>query len=567
MNQIKCPSCHKAFTIDEASYAEVLNQVRSKEFEMEVHEKLAQAEAAHRKNLELEEEKAKSVLNDELAKKELEISQLQNKIENFDTEKELVTKDIQATMQEQINELKEANEKLINDVKDVESRKKLEMTEKIADKDRALAELNSKLQRKIENFDNEKELATKDVQATMQEQVDELKELNKKLINDVKDVESRKKLEMTEKMADKDRALAELNSKLQRRIENFDNEKRIVKQDVEAGMQKQINELKELNGLLTSRVKEVETKKKLEIAEKMADKERALAEVNSKLTLQEKEVALEKSVLKEKYELQLRQKEDEVAFYKDFKAKQNIKLLGESLEQHCEVEFNRLRMTAFPGAVFGKDNDATSGTKGDYIYREFDDHDVEVISIMFEMKNEADMTATKKKNEDFFAKLDKDRNDKGCEYAIMVSMLEQENELYNNGIVDVSYAYPKMYVIRPQFFIPIITLLRNAALNSLAYKNEVALMRQQNIDVTNFEAELDMFRKGFSYNYEQAGKRFKEAIDGIDKTMSQLQRTKDALLASDRQLRLANDKADGLTVKKLVRNSPTMKAKFDALKE
>ena len=567
MNQIICPGCSKAFTIDEASYAEILNQVRSKEFDQEIREKLTQAEAKHQKDLELEGVKAKNILSDELAKKELEISGLQSKIDKFDSEKELATKDVQATMQEQINELKDANKKLMNDVKDVENKKNLELTEKLADKERAIAELNSKLQSKIENFDNEKELATKDVQASMQEQINELKDANDKLVADAKDVESRNKLELTKQLADKERALVELNSQLQSKIENFDNEKALATKDVQETMQKQINGLKEANAELTNKVEAVESKKNLEMTEKLADKERAIAELNSQLTLQEKEDALEKTALKEKYELQLKQKEDEVAFYKDFKAKQNIKLLGESLEQHCEVEFNRLRMTAFPTAVFGKDNDATAGTKGDYIYREFDGNDVEVISIMFEMKNEADMTATKKKNEDFFAKLDKDRNEKGCEYAIIVSMLEQDNELYNNGIVDVSYAYPKMYVIRPQFFIPIITLLRNAALKSLEYKNQVELMRQQNIDVTNFEAELDDFRKGFARNYDLASRRFKEAIDGIDKTMNQLQKTKDALLSSENNLRLANNKADALTVKKLVRKSPTMKAKFDELRE
>jgi len=498
MKQIKCPSCKEAFTIDETSYTEILNQVRSKEFDQEVQEKLEQAEAKHQKELELKEEKSKTILKDELAKKELEMSQLQNKIENFDTEKELATKDVQATMQEQINELKKANEKLIHDMKEVESRKKLEMAEQLAKKDRELVDLNSKLQNKIENFDNEKKLVEREVQVTMQKQIEALTVTNEALKSEIKEVANKTQLEMTKKIAHKNLEVVELNSKID---------------------------------------------------------------------LQEKEIALEKSAMKEKYELQLKQKEEEVAFYKDFKAKQNIKLLGESLEQHCEIEFNRLRMTAFPQATFGKDNDVTSGTKGDYIYREFDANGVEVISIMFEMKNEADATASKKKNKDFFAKLDKDRNNKECEYAILVSMLEQEDELYNSGIVDVSYEYPKMYVIRPQFFIPMITLLRNAALNSLTYKNEVALMRKQNIDVTNFEAELDAFRTGFARNYDLASRKFKDAVDGIDKTIHQLQKTKDALLSSENNLRLANNKADGLTVKKLTRNNPTMKAKFEEVND
>ncbi len=287
--------------------------------------------------------------------------------------------------------------------------------------------------------------------------------------------------------------------------------------------------------------------------------------MKSKLQLQEKEAELEKNSIKEKFDSEIKQKEETIAFYKDFKAKQSTKMVGESLEQHCEIEFNRLRMTAFQNAEFGKDNDAKTGSKGDYIYREYDENGTEIISIMFEMKNEGDETATKKKNEHFFKELDKDRNEKKCEYAILVTMLEADNELYNNGIIDVSYAYEKMYVIRPQFFIPIITLLRNAALNSLKYKQEVALMREQNIDITNFEEDLDMFKSAFAKNYNLASRKFKTAIDEIDKTITHLQKTKDALLSSENNLRLANNKAVDLTVKKLVKNNPTMKEKFAVL--
>jgi len=240
-------------------------------------------------------------------------------------------------------------------------------------------------------------------------------------------------------------------------------------------------------------------------------------------------------------------------------------MVGESLEQHCEIEFNRLRMTAFPRAEFGKDNDAKTGSKGDYIYREYDENGIEILSIMFEMKNENDETATKKKNEHFFKELDKDRHEKQCEYAILVSLLEADNELYNTGIVDVSYQYPKMYVVRPQFFIPIITLLRNAALNSLQYKQELALMRDQHIDITHFEEDLETFKKGFARNYELASKKFQTAIDEIDKTIKSLEKTKVALLSSENNLRLANNKAEDLTVKKLVKNNPTMKQRFEEL--
>ena len=262
----------------------------------------------------------------------------------------------------------------------------------------------------------------------------------------------------------------------------------------------------------------------------------------------------------------IKMKDDEIARLKDFKQKLSTKMVGESLEQHCEVEFNKLRATGFQNVYFEKDNDASSGSKGDFIYRENDQNGNEILSIMFEMKNEGDETATKKKNEDFFKELDKDRNEKKCEYAILVSMLESDNELYNNGIVDVSHKYKKMYVVRPQFFIPIITILRNAALNSMQYKEELAIIRNQNIDITNFEEKINDFKTGFGRNYDLASRQFKTAIEEIDKTMNHLQKTKEALLASVNNLRLANSKTEDLTIKKLTHGNPTMKAKFDGLK-
>lgn len=427
MHQIKCPHCGKEFTIDEASYADILNQVRTKEFNDEIHEKLKQIKKQHQSELELIEEKANNALEKKVAEKEKELKELNNKIANFANEKEILKKDTERAMLDQISE--------------------------------------------------------------------------------------------------KEKKIAELGSKMQA----------------------------------------LESNKKLELIESSTIKEKEIADLKAKLQLREKEAELEKNSIKEKYEIEIKQKDETIAFYKDFKAKQSTKMIGESLEQHCEIEFNRLRMTAFQNAEFGKDNDAKTGSKGDYIYREYDKSGTEIISIMFEMKNEGDETATKKKNEHFFKELDKDRNEKKCEYAILVSMLEADNELYNNGIVDVSYAYDKMYVIRPQFFIPIITLLRNAAMNSLKYKQEVALMREQNIDITNFEEDLNAFKEGFARNYDLASRKFKAAIDEIDKTITHLQKTKDALLSSENNLRLANNKAEDLTVKKLVQKNPTMKEKFDQL--
>ena len=297
----------------------------------------------------------------------------------------------------------------------------------------------------------------------------------------------------------------------------------------------------------------------------MQEKDATILQLKNQIALEGSQWELKEKSLHERHADEIRRKNEEITYYKDFKARQSTKMVGESLEQHCEIEFNKLRATAFPNAYFEKDNDVKTGTKGDYIYREFSDDGVEFISIMFEMKNEMDSTATKHKNEDFFKKLDKDRTDKGCEYAVLVSMLESDSELYNNGIVDVSYKYPKMYVVRPQFFIPIITLLRNAAANSLKYRRELQEIKNQNIDITNFEADMNDFKDKFSRNFRLASEKFRKAIEEIDKTIDHLQKTKDALLSSENNLRLANNKAEDLTIKRLTRNNPTMAAKFAEL--
>lgn len=316
---------------------------------------------------------------------------------------------------------------------------------------------------------------------------------------------------------------------------------------------------------LKNKLESNELNQKLAIKEalEVVQKERDILQSNlQQLELQKK---LAEQSLKERYETQIKDRDDAIERLRDMKAKLSTKMVGETLEQHCETEFNRLRATAFSKAYFEKDNDAKSGSKGDYIFRDADADSNEIVSIMFEMKNESDATATKKRNEDFLRELDKDRTEKGCEYAILVSLLEPESELYNSGIVDVSHRYPKMYVIRPQFFIPMITLLRNAAMNSLQYKAELALVKSQSIDITNFEEKLETFKSGFSRNYDLASKKFQTAIDEIDKSIDHLQKTKEALLGTDRQLRLANDKAQDVTIKKLTHGNPTMKEKFEAL--
>lgn len=329
---------------------------------------------------------------------------------------------------------------------------------------------------------------------------------------------------------------------------------------IEAKLNQEIQELK-------SKLDATDTSKQLAITQAVSVVERERDQLQHKLSQAELEKAAAERSLKDKYETQIKDRDDAIERLRDMKARLSTKMVGETLEQHCETEFNRIRSTAFPRAYFEKDNDASSGSKGDYVFRDVDENDTPIVSIMFEMKNESDTTATKKKNEDFLKELDKDRNEKGCEYAILVSLLEPESDLYNSGIVDVFHRYPKMYVIRPQFFIPMITLLRNAAMNSLEYKQELALVKAQNIDITNFESDLDKFKTAFAKNYDLASRKFQTAIDEIDKSINHLQKTKDALMSTDRNLRLANDKAQDVTVKKLTRKNPTMKAAFERLED
>ena len=305
----------------------------------------------------------------------------------------------------------------------------------------------------------------------------------------------------------------------------------------------------------------------LAITQALASVEKERDALKGGLERAQLEKALAEKSLKDKYETQLKDRDDAIERLRDMKARLSTKMVGETLEQHCETEFNRIRATAFPRAYFEKDNDARSGSKGDFIFRDADEAGTEIVSIMFEMKNESDLTATKSKNEDFLKELDKDRNEKGCEYAVMVSLLEPDNEFYNTGIVDMFHRFPKMYIVRPQFFIPIITLLRNAAMNSMKYKTELALVKAQSVDITNFENELETFKSAFARNYDLASQRFQKAIDEIDKSIDHLQKTKEALLGTDRNLRLANDKAQDVTIKKLTRGNPTMAAKFAELKE
>ena len=378
---------------------------------------------------------------------------------------------------------------------------------------------------------------------------------------------------ISEKSSAVEKAVMESKQNSQKEIGNKDLEIVKLKAGLEAEVIKAESALKTEIAELKNKLDNAETKKQLEISEKIKEVDSEILKLQSALGNKDLQFDLEKNNLEKNHLLELQvkdkfieMKEEEVERYKDFKQRQSTKMIGESLEQHCESQFNKLRSTAFPTAYFEKDNDASSGSKGDYIFREVDENGVELISIMFEMKNEGDETATKKKNEDFLKELDKDRNQKNCEYAILVSMLEADNEVYNEGIVDVSHRFDKMYVIRPQFFIPLISLLRNSARNAMTYKQELQTVRNQNIDVANFESEMDAFKDAFGRNYDIASRKFKNAVDEIDKTISHLNKVKENLLASENQLRLANNKAEDLTINKLTKNSPSLKEKFKELK-
>ena len=372
--------------------------------------------------------------------------------------------------------------------------------------------------------------------------------------------EEKTKNQLAADLAKRDAEIADLKARATAKIKELQAERELTSTKITAEKDAELAQLR-------AQLQSSETEKQLALSEAVGKVEKERDQIANELKSKDTEKRLLESSLKDKYENELRSKDEMIAYYKDMKAKLSTKMVGETLEQHCEIEFEKLRATAFQNATFGKDNDASSGSKGDYVYRETDENGTEIISIMFEMKNENDETATKKTNVSFLKELDKDRNEKKCEYAVLVSLLEADNELYNVGIVDKSHEYKKMYVIRPQFFIPMITLLRNAALNSLKYKSELALVRSQNIDVTNFESQLDDFRDSFGRSYRLASERFSDAVASIDKSIAQLQKTKENLLKSEDHYRIANSKVDDLSVKKLTRGNSTMQAKFADLKD
>lgn len=536
MNEIKCPHCGKVFQVDERGFADILRQVRTAEFDKEIAQREGMLQEQNAQAVKLAVAKAQQDAQAETAQRDARIAELETRLAAEKREREQAEKSSQI---EHANELEAALAK-----------KQAEIVQLQADVKKLSTDHDA--QNRIAKAEHERLLSDATAQrdaeiAALRQQISSQESAFKQQLESQVQQYSQK---IAADKAESARVAAEESAKLQQTIV----------------AQKQ---------QLESQTQQFRAEKELAVSEARAAAERQRDELAAQVKLQEAQAAQERAALREKMTNELaakdeliKYKDEEIARVKEMKARLSTKMVGESLERHCETEFNKIRATAFPHAYFEKDNDVVDGTKGDFVFRETDPATgEEAVSIMFEMKNENDETRTKHKNEDFFAKLDSDRKKKGCEYAVLCTMLEPENELYNEGIVDVSYRYEKMYVIRPQFFIPIISILRNAALSALQYKTELAEVRNQNIDITNFENSMEDFKTKFARNYDLASRKFQTAIDEIDKTIDHLQKTKEALLGSERNLRLANDKAQDLTIKKLTRKNPTMKAKFDALKE
>lgn len=536
MNEIKCPHCGKVFQVDERGFADILRQVRTAEFDKEIAQREGMLQEQNAQAVKLAVAKAQQDAQAETAQRDARIAELETRLAAEKREREQAEKSSQI---EHANELEAALAK-----------KQAEIVQLQADVKKLSADHDA--QNRIAKAEHERLLSDATAQrdaeiAALRQQISSQESAFKQQLESQVQQYSQK---IAADKAESARVAAEESAKLQ--------------QTIVAQKQR-----------LESQTQQFRAEKELAVSEARAVAERQRDELAAQVKLQEARAAQEQAALREKMTNELaakdeliKYKDEEIARVKEMKARLSTKMVGESLERHCETEFNKIRATAFPHAYFEKDNDVVDGTKGDFVFRETDPATgEEVVSIMFEMKNENDETRTKHKNEDFFAKLDSDRKKKGCEYAVLCTMLEPENELYNEGIVDVSYRYEKMYVIRPQFFIPIISILRNAALSALQYKTELAEVRNQNIDITNFENSMEDFKTKFARNYDLASRKFQTAIDEIDKTIDHLQKTKEALLGSERNLRLANDKAQDLTIKKLTRKNPTMKAKFAALKE
>lgn len=532
MNQITCPKCGTVINLDESDYEGIVRQVRDDQFAHEVEERAASLRREHEQALELARSQAKAELDRVMAAQKAELQEaLARSSSELQEVKARSASELQEARAASAAALQQAQSASAAQLAKEQSERAAELMRVRAEADARVAELSAKLESAVEERESAVRVAAQRERMVAQQDAADQKE------------------ELREQLAARDAQIASLKAQL------------------DAGATQR-------DLAVTQAVTEARTSFEEERAKLARDLDAARFELSH-----EQEVrAAEKQQIETAHALEIEQarksaqdliryKDEEIERLRDMKARLSTKMVGETLEQHCETQFNQLRATAFPHAYFEKDNDASDGTKGDFIFRECDEAGNEIVSIMFEMKNENDTTATKHKNEDFFKKLDSDRKKKGCEYAVLVTLLEPESELYNTGIVDVSYRYEKMYVIRPQFFIPMITLLRNAAMNALAYKQELELVRQQNIDVTEFEEKLLGFQEGFSRNYDLASRKFQTAIDEIDTTIKHLQKVKDNLISSENNLRLANDKAQGLSIRKLTWGNKTMKAKFDEARE
>ena len=532
MNQITCPKCGTVINLDESDYEGIVRQVRDDQFVHEVEERAASLRREHEQALELARSQAKAELDRVMAAQKAELQEaLARSSAELQEVKARSASELQEARAASAAALQQAQSAGAAQLAKEQNERAAELMRVRAEADARIAELSAKLESAVEERESAVRVAAQRERMVAQQDAADQKE------------------ELREQLAARDAQIASLKAQL------------------DAGATQR-------DLAVTQAVTEARTSFEEERAKLARDLDAARFELSH-----EQEVrAAEKQQIETAHALEIEQarksaqdliryKDEEIERLRDMKARLSTKMVGETLEQHCETQFNQLRATAFPHAYFEKDNDASDGTKGDFIFRECDEAGNEIVSIMFEMKNENDTTATKHKNEDFFKKLDSDRKKKGCEYAVLVTLLEPESELYNTGIVDVSYRYEKMYVIRPQFFIPMITLLRNAAMNALAYKQELELVRQQNIDVTEFEEKLLGFQEGFNRNYDLASRKFQTAIDEIDTTIKHLQKVKDNLISSENNLRLANDKAQGLSIRKLTWGNKTMKAKFDEARE
>ena len=545
MKEIRCPKCQSVFQVDEADYASIVSQVKNAEFNDELNRRLEEVRKQYAAELKADVMKSEQTFGQQLSAKDLEIGEKNTEIERLKAQIDSMAQAKALELAEEMSKKDQEISELKAKIESTAQAKALELAGEMNKKDQEISELKAK----IESTAQAKAL---ELAGEMNKKDQEISELKAK----IESTAQAKALELAGEMNKKNQEISKLKAKIESMVQTnaLELAGELAKKD------KEISELKSTISQSKDACQIAVLEEQQKAQDALKEKENKIVELTGMVNQQKNEAALRENNIKETYEIQLKKKQEEVDYYKDLKTRMSTKMVGETLEIHCSTEFNRMR-PLFPNAYFEKDNDASGGSKGDFIFRDYEDG-FEYISIMFEMKNEMDQTATKHKNEDFLKKLDEDRRAKKCEFAVLVSLLEPESELYNTGIVDMSHRYQKMYVIRPQFFLPLITLLVQTSKKSIEYQRQLAIARSQSVDVTNFESRLNDFKEKFANNYRLASEKFKTAIDEIDKSITHLQKIKEALVGSERNLRLANDKADSLTIKKLTYNNPTMKEKF-----